>query len=198
MEPLTTIIFLASLTGVSVGAPSTLRPNWTNEKKARTSTPTISTDVDSLLKAKNHTKTALDITGVTFDNIASNKSFISNVYSELESYLSLTNGWDGVGSIAPKEHDVARALALIGSLPSSFPLPTPMVSPNGELGLYWDTGANYADINFEPDGKISLYSRSRASPEIEKFIDGIDVTQLTNSWYFDELGDVFLPRKLVA
>lgn len=78
----------------------------------------------------------------------------------LEEYATLEDGWDGSGSIKPTAVDLARAHHFMTLLPEDFPQPNAMLNSDGKLGLYWDNGDTYVDIEFEPLG-ISIFSRRR-------------------------------------
>ena len=89
----------------------------------------------------------------------------------LKDYGLLSDGWDGIGSKAPLAEAVATAVGFVERLPSGTPLPKPMLSPSGEVGLYWDIGAIYADVTFAGGGAFSLFSRNRQA-DVETFIEG--------------------------
>jgi hypothetical protein len=46
-----------------------------------------------------------------------------------------------------------------------------MLSPYGEVGLYWDVGDIYADVAFEGEADLSLFIRNRGMEETEQFVE---------------------------
>lgn len=202
MEPLTTLALLAALSGAVPAA--TARPNWTNDKKTPVTTPPMTTELSSLsldgsLVSAATLRTYSETVNSEAETVQPKKEVINSTYSELQSYADLQDGWDGDDSIAPSRLDIMRALTFVSSLPSALPLPTPMISSSGEIGLYWDNGISYLDINFDYDGTISLYSRNRGTnPEVETFLDEVDPTEITAAWYFKEIGNIILPMKMAA
>jgi hypothetical protein len=91
--------------------------------------------------------------------------------AELKSYLELSAGWDGPESKAPTDGAVASALAFVNLLPAGIPLPKPMLSINGEVGLYWDIGNIYADVSFEDGDEFSIFIRDRSAEDQEGFYE---------------------------
>ncbi|RJF98993.1 hypothetical protein D3871_11095 [Noviherbaspirillum saxi] len=116
-----------------------------------------------------------------------------DVLSQLSSFAKLEPGWDGADSVVPASQDIEAALDFVLSMPPVLPLPKAMLSASGELGLYWDDNDIYIDIAFEPEGKISIYSKIRSTGK-EKFYDSIDTTSINSNWYFDTLGDLLIPH----
>jgi hypothetical protein len=88
---------------------------------------------------------------------------------DLKAYLSLEDGWDGPGSKAASEQAIAMAISFVDELPSGIPLPKPMLSLAGEVGLYWDIGEIYADVDFEEKDTISIFVRDRRDTKLETF-----------------------------
>lgn len=82
---------------------------------------------------------------------------------DLQGYLPLVDGWAGPGSLAPLKQAIDTATQFVDRLPPGIPLPKPMLSNLGEVGLYWDVGAVYADVNFEEGQLVSLFLRNRNS-----------------------------------
>ena len=83
---------------------------------------------------------------------------------KLQQFYKLGADWDGQGADAP-DRDVIKATEesarwLIEN--RLFPTPEPMISADGEVGLFWSNGDRYAELSFEREGKdisISVFSR---------------------------------------
>lgn len=83
------------------------------------------------------------------------------IVAQIESYSSLQEGWDGPGSEPPQVAHIEAARSILRSLPAGTPIPKPMLSSSGELGLYWEGPDWMADIAIESDDEFSLFFRSR-------------------------------------
>jgi hypothetical protein len=187
MEPFSTVILLASLAGM----PATMARNWTLEKKERGTghIPTTHLIIGSEKAATEHTFAVEPVQEQVFANA---------VTAELDGYGSLHDGWDGEDSVAPSSSDIASAIAFVDSLPSAIPLPKPMISSDGQIGLYWSKGEKYADINFDSDNTISLYVRdSSLTPAVERYVEGADPTDKGGEW-LPMLLELLVPMKAAA
>jgi hypothetical protein len=187
MEPFSTVILLASLAGM----PATMGRSWAIEKKERS--PTDSS-THHLIIGSDKTSTERTFTvgnrGVQI--------FEKAVNAQLDGYGSLRNGWDGEGSLAPSGKDISRAIAFVDSLPSAIPLPKPMVSADGQIGLYWNREDKYADINFDFDDTISIYVRdSTYNPPVESYLEGVSSVDKAEQWVPMLLG-LFAPMRVAA
>lgn len=106
--------------------------------------------------------------------------FSDSIYSgydllkmDLKAYLSLEDGWDNQDSKAVLVETINTAIQFVDKLPSGIPLPKPMLSNNGEIGLYWDIGDIYADVSFEEGNSLSIFLRDRSDEEHETFVEFI-------------------------
>jgi len=138
MDPITAFVFA---TTVAFGVPATRPPGAAKLSQART---------EYVLDRRNARSDDSQITG-----------FNDPVFAELLSYKSFSDGWDGEGSLAPSHRDIDVAIAFTAMARDYLPLPTAMISPEGQIGLYWDTPLAYIDINFDVNGTLSIYSRRR-------------------------------------
>ncbi len=96
--------------------------------------------------------------------------------SELMNYQHLPAGWDGEGSLPADPLHIAAASALLEVLPAGLPLPKPMLSPDGELGLYWKDDRLFADAVIEDKNHFSLFIRFLEQGNREVFIDSINIS----------------------
>ncbi|MEA5512975.1 hypothetical protein [Nodularia sp. UHCC 0506] len=116
----------------------------------------------------------IHITPIRFDKLRNNKhtdkvsyfekhknlikeSKVQNLVTALRNYLDLYYDWDGYQGIAPQVKTVEESIRLVQKLPDSIPLPKPMVSGTGIVGLFWGKNNIYAEICFEGDGTFWYY-----------------------------------------
>ena len=100
-------------------------------------------------------------------------SQVDYTQAELLNYGILEDGWDGANSVAPAQSHIRAAIKLFRSLPAGVPLPRPMVSDNGEIGLYWNNEQWLADAVIEDEVHFSLLVRSRSGCEQEVYFDSV-------------------------
>ena len=87
------------------------------------------------------------------------------IIEQLKSYLFLEKDWDGYGGIGPAIEAVNDAIFTVKSIPDNLPLPTPMISGDGEVGVYWKFGNTFIDIEFSGDGLSTYYIRTHEGKE---------------------------------
>ena len=80
------------------------------------------------------------------------------IEGRITSYLLLENDWDGYEGKPPSNQAVVDSLMWLSLLPTDTPLPKPMLSGAGEVGLYWEAADFYCDIGFFGDGTFSFYA----------------------------------------
>lgn len=105
---------------------------------------------------------------------------------EVVGYGEYQDGWNGLGSIGPSRSAISAALGVLDLLPGRLPLPRPMLSSDGELGLYWDLLNGYAEICFDADGSLTFFSRQNDGKE--SFAEGVDSLTLDALWYWSHIG----------
>jgi hypothetical protein len=71
-------------------------------------------------------------------------------------YQFLPHDWDGYDGQPAKATALLDALEFLVQLPRTLPVPSPMLSGSGTIGLYWDRGTYYASLEFEGDGTYTL------------------------------------------
>lgn len=104
------------------------------------------------------------------------------VLSELYRYASLPSDWNGEGAVPLSSRTVEEAKEFIGKFPENLPLPSPMLSPDGSLGFYWDFQEGYVDIEISESGLISVYARSRVPGYPEYFEDNLSWRNDSQAW----------------
>jgi len=103
------------------------------------------------------------------------------VRMELHSYGTYQNDWDGEGATAPRKADAENAISLLGKIPSGLPIPKPMLSSSGVIGMYWDHPALFADIALEENGTFSLFTREKES-KAETYVENVSIADLDLAW----------------
>lgn len=94
------------------------------------------------------------------DENSSLKAF-TELRKELISYLNLQENWDGYEGKTPARGAVVAAIDFSYRLFSEgMRLPKPMLSGDGEVGLYIDDGNIFVDIGFENATHFSYYAES--------------------------------------
>jgi hypothetical protein len=78
----------------------------------------------------------------------------------MSQYCNLVDGWDGVGSVAPKPGSIESALEFLKALPIYVRLPEPTVSADGSVGWFWKTPRAYISINFSGGNRFAYYARA--------------------------------------
>lgn len=92
--------------------------------------------------------------------------FVDNralLIDELWGYECLEAGWDGASTdLAPSREAIKEAILFVESLPPFVALPVPMVSNDGEVGLFWQDDEFYLDVGFRGVGECSFYGKAGA------------------------------------
>lgn len=112
---------------------------------------------------------------------------LRRLVSDLRSYGDLADGWDGEDAKPPTREHIGLVEALLSKLPSEVPVPRPMISSTGALGLYWDAQQRYADLEIEATGEVSLFTRRTEGEHDEEvflegsFAEGAGMTEITQA-----------------
>lgn len=183
MDPLSTMALVASFL---VAPISTARPEW-ERLRARGGTSLAREQTDTPLLAEPGSTES-----ILFDPGSAVYGDARDVIKlEIDDYSRLPAGWDGEQSIPPVKSTVVSAMRLVDAFPSAFPLPTPMLSADGEIGFYWDLDGGYADISVDRDGAVSVFLRTRGNKE--HFEDTLNVEHLSAKWFYDTMGEIVAP-----
>ena len=104
------------------------------------------------------------------DSILDSETLASKAYTrlfhevrlELDSYRNLKPEWDGYDAIPPNFSSISVAKILLRSIyAKELPLPRSMISPDGEVGLYWDWEGVFIDLGVDEDNCISFFSKDK-------------------------------------
>lgn len=187
MEPLSTLVLVAAFLAP---VPLTKRPDW--------DFGSLDSRVDS---GPTTNELVMAPTVITDDVVMpTSASSVSDrrVYlaQKVREFQALTDGWDGVGSVAALRNSIEASVSFIDCLPGGIPLPNAMVAATGEVGFYWDLDGGFADINFEGNGSASFFSRDRSG--VEYFAEGLTQETFSRRWFFEVLGELASPSKLAA
>lgn len=80
--------------------------------------------------------------------------------SKLLEFISLKPGWDTEDSIPPSIDSIKQTLKFISKLSEfNFPYPQPMLSTEGQIGLFWDESNIFIDIEIEGENKITYFAK---------------------------------------
>lgn len=113
---------------------------------------------------------------------------------ELYDYLALDNGWDGEDSYAPDLKSINAAKRLLDLLPGGLPLPSPMLSTEGEVGLYWKLASGFADVVVHGEGHFSLFAKRKGLGAEEEFLDSVPITSAARQLIADKLSGLLAER----
>ncbi|MDD2892893.1 MAG: hypothetical protein PHF20_03090 [Halothiobacillaceae bacterium] len=183
MEPLSTLVLTAAFLAT---APATRQPRWVWE--------TVS-DIRSELNFGVNTQFLLPTpatiaTPETQDSLSvpvvqalSPKELLMR---EVLTYSEFADGWNGVGSKGPTQQATKAATMFIDAVPAQLPLPRPMLSSNGEIGIYWGLEGGYVEATFEPTGKFTFFSRDTNGKE--RFNEGLKIADLSDNWFWEAIG----------
>jgi hypothetical protein len=86
-------------------------------------------------------------------------SHLEPLVAEMESYRQLTDGWDGVDSVAPIPGAIDDALAFLAALPPDADLPEAAVASDGTVGWFWKKPGVYIDVIFLGGGRFAYYGQ---------------------------------------
>jgi hypothetical protein len=126
-------------------------------------------------------------------NLISHKELLKR---EVAAYRDLKSEWNGSDFSLPSSRAIDAAIDFLERLPSRLPLPRPMLSRDGELGLYWDLVNGYVEVSFDPAGELTYFSRARNG--VERFQEGVDISTLDGNWYWDSIGSLDQNAALAA
>lgn len=107
---------------------------------------------------------------------------------EVSEYSRLGHDWSGTGVTPPSRAAIDATLQFIDLIPARLPLPRPMISSWGEIGLYWDFVAGYAETSFDLSGAATFFSRDENGGE--RFDEAFAVAGLTSAWFWNAIGSL--------
>jgi hypothetical protein len=179
MEPITTLLLYGALLAPAI---STSAPRWSADTgvTARRVVAERTTYLSPLWVSLE--------TGSAVYTFSPNQfpSQINRIISTLESYRTLGYGWGGEESLVPNGASIDAAIQFVRSMPAGIELPSPMISYEGQIGLYWSSTVGYVSLDFENNGHASLYSRNR-QVDSDYFVDDIKLSECNQSWYEEAL-----------
>lgn len=88
---------------------------------------------------------------------------------------------------SPASGDAEKFLEI---LPAGFPIPRAAHGEDDVVTLFWDVDTFYADLEFRGDGALSVFSRRRGDPNIDRGCDGISLSQAFGSWGYQYLSEL--------
>lgn len=106
------------------------------------------------------------------------------------------DGWDGPGTYGPTPESIQAIRSALDAIPSGIVLPKTMLSPNGDIGLYWDfPNGSYADLSSDTRGRLTFYARDSQGTE---HFNEVQPAELDVQWYWARLGRLGTPGNLAA
>lgn len=195
MEPVSTL-FLA--VAVLASTPATRRPSWDIEPP-RIERATTWSDATVFLIPKDASG---EVVRPATSSLIDTRQFSAVRTVSPREWLKLETAEYSEGQLgidagtAPSTAAMSAALSFIDAIPARLPLPRPMLSSSGELGLYWDLPLGYAEASFESDGTVVFFSRSNEG--IEHFQDSLKVHELDTRWFWDAVGQLDEMQKQAA
>lgn len=90
--------------------------------------------------------------------VVSNSCEAGNIEAQLRGYVNLKEDWDGYGGVAPDLDVIQSSIDFLNVWKrgvKSSP-PKPMLSGDGEVGLYWSKGKRYIEVSFESPNVYSF------------------------------------------
>lgn len=115
---------------------------------------------------------------------------IDTVVQEVLGYLKLKPGWDGMHSQGPRKAMVKLVGEFLTNLPIELPVPVPMISCGGVIGLYWDEAKSYIDIEFQSEENISMLVVNKKESGRDRWADKLTPLHFTTAFfneYFSQL-----------
>ena len=104
------------------------------------------------------------------DGVGLGERALAELIDDINAYKYLLPGWDGDSGVTPAAHHIEMTNNLEKRLARQSPIPRPMISSAGVIGLYWDVGNRFADIEIDSSGDISLFTKRRDS-KLENFLE---------------------------
>ena len=145
---------------IAVGSrPTTQERGWVRHGAPVTATPQQREPTEGRILEPGDAARETDGAFIPASNVAISR--IDWIEAQIDAYSALEEGWDGPDSQPPRAEHIGAARSLLRSLPAGTPIPKPMLSSSGALGLYWEEPEWMADIAIEGDREFSLFFRSR-------------------------------------
>lgn len=84
----------------------------------------------------------------------------AHLIEALRQYEQLEAGWDGNDDdVVPSVAAINEAIQFVEKLPPFVALPEPMVSNDGEVGLFWHDDELYLDVGFRGGDECSYFGK---------------------------------------
>ena len=90
----------------------------------------------------------------------SRETGIERLLGKIQNYADLQVGWDGYEGQPAKTRSLSDAVRFLYLIARSLPIPRAMLSTDGEISLYWESGTDYAEIDFPGDGTFYYFCES--------------------------------------
>lgn len=87
----------------------------------------------------------------------------TNLFSKVDSFSELLDGWGSHHSLAPTEKAITEAKSFIGLLSPVEKYPHVSVAEDGEINFSWISDTTYIDVGVYGDGEIEFYVKSESA-----------------------------------
>ena len=108
--------------------------------------------------------------------------FGRHTIAQLLAYRSLEENWDYAGAEAVRPDAVNDAIRMIEVMPTTLGAPKPMVLASGDVAIYWENGAAYAEIGFNGDGTYYAFGECPGLPSVH--LDDVLLTDNDGASHF--------------
>lgn len=187
MEPVSTFVLAVAMLA---SAPATRRPTWDIEPSTYDRSRVLDDATEFLIPNDASGEIAAPSTSsvIVAGQLGPKTTVSPREWLKLETAEYLESSGAARGRLIPTTMAVNTALSFIDAIPARLPLPRPMLSSSGELGLYWDLPLGYAEASFESDGSVVFFSRTDEG--FEHFAESLRVESLDSRWFWDALGQL--------
>jgi hypothetical protein len=115
------------------------------------------------------------------DPLTKRDEALRKLAGEIMGYKKLGVDRDDNDDIWNPDRAIEQALSFLEALPVGIPLPKPMLLSE-QVGIYWDFGDVYAEIDFDGSGDIDAYGKRPGVPEVN--LDRLRIMDMTGQMSF--------------
>ena len=130
---------LERVTEVALLEPTTVIDEWVFDSSPRVAT---------------RLREAINGTPIAIRDLPKHEQLVASLYG----YLDLPANWDGYGGIAPPAKAVFDAERFLSTMSGAASLPKPMISGDGQVGLYWRGQDQYIEVTFVGDDRATIFA----------------------------------------
>ena len=147
---------------------------------------TIDFEIGTIIEAISSASGRQSVINGAFLPVIQSAIRFSHAREQFQMFQDMEPGWNGLDGLPATLETIKAADAFLDALPFGLPEPRAMLSPNGEIGLFWSVNGYYAEAGFQ--GKSS-YFFSEGQGRIPV---GVDNFALSDDLVYDELAGALL------